>query len=246
MPTACMRLSMRRLRLVRLYPVKSNPRPRRRKSGRVSRSFSGSSLRMVGTSQAELRRTAGPRSSLGLTGRPRLRPRVTERPGLAEAVTLDQEAPHQLGRIAGLGGLFLEAGRGDPVAPLPGRAGQPPRERGPLLEAAKGDPQCRLQLLALLAEQALRRPGVADPAAEADQVAVVQFPEDAVAVRAGERRGATRIVPLDGAHGEIGHPVLDLQESRLRRERRWWLLGIGVSGEPGDLSGDGVRRQAPG
>ena len=50
--------------------------------------------------------------------------------------------------------------------------GQPPGLGGPLLKASQGHPQGRLQGLALLGEQAFRRPGVAEAAAIPLQPAV--------------------------------------------------------------------------
>jgi hypothetical protein len=78
-----------------------------------------------------------------------------QRPGSGEGVTVQQQVADQPGRLLGLGRLLLEAAGGDPVAAAAGRLGQPPGQGGPLLQAPQGDPEGRLQGLALTGDEAL-------------------------------------------------------------------------------------------
>lgn len=123
-----------------------------------------------------------------------------ERPGGGKGVRVQQQVADQPGRLLGFGRLLLEPRGRDRVPTTAGRLGQPPGQSGPLLKASQGDPQGRLKGLALLGEETLGRPSVADSAAVSFQAAVPDLLEDAVAIGTREPRGPTWVVALEGFH----------------------------------------------
>ena len=84
--------------------------------------------------------------------------------------------------------LFAGLRKGVQVA-LARVAGELPREHRSLLESSRARPERPLDRLALRPVHALAREGVADPAAEPEQLALTRLAEHAVAVGATEGRG---------------------------------------------------------
>src|SRR5205085_12541739 len=90
-----------------------------------------------------------------------------------------------LARLAGgrleTSSALVGAGAADPGS-------EPVGELRALLERAQGGPESRLHRLFLGFERTVGAVGVADPAAEADQVRILQLPENPAARRTPERR----------------------------------------------------------
>src|SRR6266540_2498278 len=95
-------------------------------------------------------------------------------PDAGNATAFQEQLAQHGGRLLRLAGLLVEADGGQAVAADTCGVRQPVGQRRPLLQTPQRHPQRPLQRLALVAEQALRGPGVAHVAAEAAETATTR------------------------------------------------------------------------
>src|SRR3954453_22360487 len=154
-----MRLLMRRARLPRLYPLKSNPRESRRNSSRSSSAGS---------------------TSVSVASATGVDPLAVGAAQVGDCLANQAGAPVGVARLALVAaGPVCMAAVGHPPA-------EPGGKVGTFLEGDDGPPEGGLQRLALFGEQALGGLGVADAAPEPEQVALRLLPERAPALGARE------------------------------------------------------------
>src|SRR5215468_5516366 len=111
-------------------------------------------------------------------------------PGLA----IVQQAFDQLGILRVLAGPLLELERQPLAAAGPFLFGHAPGERRALLMGAQKGAEQSVDLLGLRRQHRVGRVGVSDVAAVAQHGAVLDFPERAMALGAGEARGLSQHV----------------------------------------------------
>src|SRR5262245_61993892 len=120
---------------------------------------------------------------------------------------LQQELAQTLDRPLELGDPRFEVGGESVQAPLTSLLRQTTPQGDALLEGTKGLPEGLLDALVLGLEQGLRGEGMAGPAPEAEQVALLDLPEHSPAVRAGhDRLDARLVVASELARVEPGDP----------------------------------------
>ncbi len=105
-----------------------------------------------------------------------------------------EEAADEGGVPLGLLGLFAEPLLHDDVVLPAGAFGQPLGEGGAFLQGAYGGPQGGFHRFVVLGQHTLGGVGVPRAAPEARQVAVLDLPEGAVALGAGEIGGRAEAV----------------------------------------------------
>src|SRR5947207_6294086 len=132
---------------------------------------------------------------------------------LVRLTQVDDRLPNEPSATAGVGRLSLVAAGAVGVAALVHPPADPRGQVGALLEGDDRAPQGRLQGLALPLEEALGGVGVADPAPEPEQVALVLLPEGAAALRAGELRRLTVLGPGAGVGGLVDRKSTRLNSS---------------------------------
>src|SRR5581483_506187 len=179
-----MRLSIRRTRLDRLYPVKSKPRTRFRCSRSASKAGDGSGAAILWFNIG-----IGFSSDQGLRFHAALGSAGVRHPSGAQ-----RGADNQCGPT-----VFVSLSK-EPIRSLHASAASESvadrrRQRGTLLEDPERGPQRRLQRIRLFLQQRLGRPGMPDPAA------VMKY----VSVRQSEQRTAARRIPE--ARWGAGSPV---------------------------------------
>src|SRR5206468_1608907 len=202
------------MRLERLYPVKSKPRASFRYSTSASNCGSAwvtaaSERRgcLVSTMPPYRPEAAAPRVPRRVRS---VRPFGVDRLGVQVTETPDQVAD-QPRRAFRLLGELAEVCRRRGVAAVPGGRVHPAGEGGLLLQAAQRHPQRALERGRLLLQQALRRPGVADPAAVPRGGLAGQLEQGAVATRAGQPRWLGREIP-GGEVLQVGHRGLQCRQ----------------------------------
>src|SRR2546421_921477 len=135
--------------------------------------------------------------------------------GLRLVARAQDELAQRVGLLLRRARLLFKAARGPLEVALARARGHAARERHLLFERAHGRPKRRFERLGLLGHEAVGGEGVADVAAEAQQVAFAQLPERAVAF--GARDGRDFPDALDGleqllrVHLLLGDLVLGLQ-----------------------------------